>query len=175
MSNYTRKTALAKLRNANRHLERIHLPKLVDLNEASPFDVVLVKCRCCQSAADKYITTSGWMIECESISCENEIQSPVYDEWQASLLWNQLNAAVLDFKNIPFFNLNGLSRSEARRKMQHIDNYVRMNKDKIIATEYLGIDTSQEQQLFSVEYWKALYCWVLTTKASVSQFKATSE
>ena len=176
MPNYTKKTAISKIQNAEKHLERIHLPKMVDLNEQSPFNVVLTKCKECEGVADKWETKSGWMVQCDNVLCEGEIQAPVMEEWKAALLWNQLNARVNDYRKFPFFHLEGLVKSRARNKMKHIDNFVRMNMDKAIALDFLEPgERDYTKTLYEADHWIALYTWVLAAKAAINQYKITDE
>ncbi len=172
MPSYTHKTAIHRIKNADKHLARIHLPKMVDLSEHNPFNVNTCPCKLCYNQAESRKTVSGWMIECENALCANEIQAPVEDEWKAELLWNELNAQVNDYRLLPFFHLEGLPASRAKAKLKHIDNYIRMNRDKAVALDYLGNDAKGfTQTMYKASYWNALYSWVICAKAAVNRFK----
>lgn len=168
MSKFTYAKAKYRLENAEKHLSRITLPIGVNLNEYDPFKIQLVNCAKCGCGVDKWKSYSGWMIQCDSVECDVELSAPVNEEWKASLLWNQLNAKNINYELMPFFNLHGLNKNKARYKIKHIDNFIRMNRDKSLALDFFNsIDKTKGYTM----YWDILYYWVLCAKSSINQFK----
>ncbi len=166
------KRTMGKLKNADKRLAAIHLPKRVDLQEQSPFDVNIVSCSDCGAKGELKSVDNTWFAQCSNTKCANQIQTPVNFKWKASLLWMQKNSSTVDYRTLPFFDLSGLRKDRAREKLKHIDNYIRMNKDKSDAIAKLDIESNGIGLVYDYSYWEALYFWCTAAKSSVKQFKA---
>tara|TARA_B100000809_G_scaffold263382_1_gene316482 strand:- start:956 stop:1474 length:519 start_codon:yes stop_codon:yes gene_type:complete len=163
---------MAKLKKADKHLAVIHLPKLVDLQEQSSFDVNVVSCADCGADGELKHINDTWLAQCSDIKCTNQIQIPVSFKWKAALLWMQKNSSAVDYTTLPFFGLTDLPNNRAREKLKHIDNYIRMNKDKSDAIAKLNVESNGVGLVYDYSYWEALYFWCTAAKSSVKQFKA---
>jgi len=164
---HNKKDAEFALKKAKERLDNLYLPKGVDLSEQSPFTVPLVDCSLCGSSASEVKSDGTFNVKCSQ--CDNQIQAPVKIAWKARMLWAQKNSSIIHYRFLPYFNLDGCSKSRAKKILGYTEVYIRIKRKVAQISESLWLE--HQDNVFDSSYWDALHNWVILAQASVKNHK----